>query len=101
MNKRMTLLTIVSSLVVVIVGITIAYAALQANLSITTQTITQNAQTWLVKFTGSATPTAGGTSATGRSCGAATVGDTTVTVATTTLSKPEDSCTYKLTVSNA
>ena len=101
--KRMTLLSIVCGLVVAIVGITIAYAAteLSSNLSITTSKITQSQQTWNVGFTGSsATATVGGTSDTGRSCGTASITPTTVTVANTSLSKPNDSCTYALTVAN-
>ena len=102
MKNRTTLLTIIATLVVVIVGITIAYAALSTTLNITTNKITQSALTWNVGFTGSsATGTAGGTASTaGRSCGTATISSSTVTVADTTLSKPDDSCTYTLTVKN-
>lgn len=99
--KKTTLLSIVLGLVVVVVGITVAYAALSTTLNITTSKITQSALTWDVGFVGnSATATVGGTSATGRSCGAATITSTTVTIADTTLSKPDDSCTYTLSVKN-
>ena len=102
MNKRLSLLTIVSALIVAIVGITIAYAALSTTLTVTTSNISQNVLTWNVGFQGtSATATAGGTSETGRNCGAATITSTTVTVATTTLSKPDDSCTYALVIKNS
>ena len=102
MNKRLSLLTIVSALIVAIVGITIAYAALSTSLSITTSNITQNILTWNVGFQGSsATASVGGTSDTGRSCGTASITSTTVTVAATTLSKPDDSCTYALVIKNS
>ena len=100
--NRSSLLTIIVALIVVLVGITVAYAALSATLTVTTNKITQSALTWSVGFTGtSATATAGGTSGTERSCGTATITASSVTVADTKLSKPDDSCTYKLTIKNS
>lgn len=96
-NYKFVLLIAITS----VLGIAIAYAALSTTLTITTNKITQNALTWNVGFvTGTITPTAGGTSGTGRTCGSATVTASAVTVADTTLSKPDDSCTYKLQVKN-
>ena len=88
-------------LIVGLVSMTVAYAALSATLNITINKVTQNAVTWNVAFaTGTVTPTVGGTGDVGRSCGNATVTATTVTVSNTTLSKPDDSCTYQLTIKN-
>jgi len=86
---------------ILVVGVVVAYAALSTTLTITFGNVTQNALTWNVAFTaGTVNGTPGGTSATGRSCGAATVTANSVSVAATTLSKPGDSCTYALTVKN-
>ena len=95
------LLTIVGVIVLLIVGISVVYAALSTTLNITAGSVTQSQMSWNVAFqAGTVNATAGGTSETGRVCGAATVTDTTVTVDSTTLSKPDDSCTYALTVKN-
>lgn len=84
-----------------IFAIVIAYAALSATLTITTNKITQNALTWNVGFaTGTVNATAVGTSATGRTCGAATATANSITIADTTLSKPEDACIWKFTIKN-
>ena len=100
-KNQKQLLTIVGAVVLLIVGISVVYAALSSTLSITTGSVTQSEMSWNVAFqTGTVNATPGGTSATGRVCGAATVTADTVTVANTTLSKPEDSCTYALTVKN-
>lgn len=102
MKNRTELVTVLVSVITVIVGITVAYAALSTSLTVTSNKVAQNALTWNVGFTGStATATVGGTSDTGRSCGTATITPTTVTVSDTTLSKPDDSCTYTLTVKNS
>ena len=99
-DKRQKQLVIIAVLFIIL-GTGIAYAALSTTLTITANKITQNSLSWNVGFTGtSATGTAGGTSATGRSCGAATITSTAVTIADTTLSKPDDSCTYQLTIKN-
>ena len=100
-KNQKQLLTIVGAVVLLIVGISVVYAALSSTLSITTGSVTQSEMSWNVAFqTGTVNATPGGTSETGRVCGAATVTADTVTVANTTLSKPEDSCTYALTVKN-
>lgn len=100
-KNQKQLLTIVGAVVLLIVGISVVYAALSSTLSITTGSVTQSEMSWNVAFqTGTVNATPGGTSGTGRVCGAATVTADTVTVAATTLSKPEDSCTYALTVKN-
>ena len=94
---------VIGCLFVAVIALSIAYAALSANLDITFGTVTQNVLTWNVGFRtspSSVTGTAGGTSATGRSCGTATVARKQVTVAATELSKPGDKCTWALTVKN-
>ena len=96
-NYTIALIAVIAA----ICGVGIAYAALSTTLTITTNKVTQNALTWNVAFTtGTVNATVGGTSATGRTCGAATVTANAVTVADTTLSKPGDSCTYALTIKN-
>ena len=96
-NLRILLL----AAVIMLVGIGIAYAALSSTLTVTMNKVTQSALTWNVAFvTGTVNGTTGGTGSTGRSCGDATVTANSVTVADTTLSKPDDSCTYALTIKN-
>lgn len=101
-NKQKDLSTIVFFLVVVVIGMSIAYAALSSTLTISMNQVTQNSLSWDVAFqTGTVTGTPGGSSSsTGRSCGNATVTADSVTVADTLLSKPDDSCTYKLVIKN-
>ncbi|MBR2678461.1 MAG: hypothetical protein IKE63_03495 [Bacilli bacterium] len=99
MNKKYSM--ILGAAIMSVFAIVIAYAALSATLTITTNKITQNALTWNVGFTtGTVNATAVGTSATGRTCGSATVAATSITVADTTLSKPGDGCIWKFTVKN-
>jgi len=85
---------------VVLFGVAVAYAALSATLTITTNKVTQSVQTWGHTMSCSKTSDVG-TSATGRSCGAISVNGTAATVADTTLSKPEDGCVYKCTITNS
>ena len=90
-------------LVATVCGLAIAYAALSANLDVQFGTVTQNIQSWNVAFdttTSPVTATVGGTSATGRVCGTATVTADTVTVGNTQLSKPGDKCTWPLKINN-
>lgn len=86
---------------ILVVGVVVAYAALSTTLTITFGNVTQNALTWNVAFTtGTVTGTPSGTSGTGRTCGDATVTANSVSVAATTLSKPDDKCTYALVIKN-
>ena len=99
---RQNLMVVIYIMVVVIAGVSVAYAALSTTLSITTSKITQNALSWEVGFrSGNVTPTSTGSSNSGRVCGTATVTSSTVTIANTTLSKPDDTCTYELVVENS
>ncbi len=99
-TKKMSVLIIF--LVLAIFAVSIAYSALSQSLNITATSVTESALTWNVAFqTGSVTGVEGGSSSSsGRSCGVATVTANSVSVATTTLSKPDDSCTYALTINN-
>ena len=101
-NNKKQLSSIIMILIVVVVAMSIAYAALSTTLNITMNKVVQSSiGGWDVHFEGSsATATVGGTGDTGRSCGVATITPNTVTVADSALSKPDDSCTYKLTIAN-
>ena len=81
--------------------ISIAFAALSQTLNITSGKVTQNALTWNVGFVaGTYTGTPDGTSSNGLSCGNVTATRNTLTVNNTTLSKPDDVCTYSIPISN-
>lgn len=89
--------------VVMVISIGIAYAALSATLTVTTNSVKQSVYTWSHTMTCTKTNDVG-TSDTGRSCGAvrtSTNGTTAVIIEETTLSKPDDACVYKCTISNA
>ena len=94
MRNKQKFSVMLSAMLVLLVGLSIAYAALSTTLNVTVSSVgSQGGMSWNVGFTGSsATPTVLGTSATGRSCGTATITTTAVTIADTTLSKPDDSC---------
>ena len=101
MQKKILKTTLIVALVL-LAGVSIAYAALSTTLNITFGKVTQNALTWNVGFTGTeATGETGGTSGTGRSCGKATITASAITLADTTLSKPGDKCTYTFTIKNS
>ena len=100
-KNQKQMLTIIGAIVLLIVGISVAYAALSSTLNITTGSVTQGTMSWEVGFLpGTVEAAVGGTSDTGRSCGDATATASTVTIANSTLSKPDDSCTYQLTIKN-
>ena len=101
--KRSNYLKILGVALVMVVSIGIAYAALSATLTVTTNKVTQNALTWAITMSCSKTNDVG-TSTTGRSCGevrSSTNGTTAVIIEDTTLSKPEDGCVYKCTITNS
>ena len=100
--RNLNLKVVLVAVVITLLGIAVAYAAMSTSLNVTTNNITLTNLSWNVGFQGnSATPSVGGTSDAGRSCGSATITSSTVTVSNTTLSKPDDSCTYELTISNS
>ena len=95
---------IMGVLSVMILGLSIAFAALSATLNINFGNVNQTVQTWNVGFDTTGSPkaaTASGSSATGRTCGAATITATTVTIANTELSKPDDACRWDLVIKNS
>lgn len=86
---------------VLLVGLTVAYATLSTTLNITFGNVSSEALSWNVGFrTGTVTGTASGTGDVGLDCGNVTVTTTAVTLSGVTLSKPEDVCTYPLTIEN-
>ncbi len=92
-------------LVVIVIGLVlligVAYAALSQTLEITTTAVTSSGISWNVGFqSGNVTGTKGGTSTADVVCGTATVTGSSVSVAASTLSKPDDSCTYALVIKN-
>ena len=100
---RRNYLRILLVAVVMVISIGIAYAALSATLTLTTNSVKQSVYTWSHTMTCEMTNEVG-TSSTGRSCGAVrttTNGTTAVVIEDTTLSKPDDACIYKCTITNA
>ena len=103
MRQRKNYIMILAIAIAAIAGVAVAYAAMSQVLNVTTNKVTQTAVSGSIGFDTTGSPisaTLGGTSSTGRSCGTATVTATSVTVADTTLSKPDDSCTYALSIKN-
>ena len=100
MKNRQKLSVTLVALLVTVVGLSIAYAALSQTLNITVNKVTENAITFGASWGSTCTLTTGGTSDTGRSCGAASGSGANLTIADTTLSKPGDSCTYQCTINN-
>ena len=97
-NNQKKLFSIVGAILLVLAGITIAYAALSATLNITINKVTQNAQTWNVQFdTTAVTPTVTGSGAT---CPAVTPTALAVAVGNVVLDYPGDQCTYALKIKN-
>lgn len=100
-KERKTMYISILALIFTVTCLSVAYAALKTNISVRFGKVTQKALTWDIGFQeGIVAGQAAGTSATGRSCGNVTVTKENVTVATTSLSKPEDSCIYTLVVEN-
>ena len=101
-NNNKGIYAVLGVLCVVVLALSISYAALSSTLNINFGTVTQSQQTWDVGFVaGAVTATTMGTSATGLTCGVATVTKNSVSVANSTISKPGDGCVYELTVSNS
>ena len=93
-NKTILIVTLLCA---ALFGLSIAYAALSATLTITMGKVTQNALSWNVGFE---TGTVTGTKTGGATCGQATATADTVTVANTTLQTLHDKCVYKLKIKN-
>lgn len=98
-NKKIIIAASITAVLLLLVSI--AFAALASQLNISFGNVSQNALRWNVGFKGSsATATQEGTSNTGLSCGTATITPSTVAINDSTLSKPGDKCTYSLTIEN-
>ena len=100
MKNTQKLSVILGVLLVVIVGLSVAYAALSTTLSVNFTNVSSDAITWGGVSMSCSLTTTGGTSGTGRSCGAASGSGTSVTIADTSLSKPGDYCLYTCTLTN-
>ena len=101
MKEHKNIYILLIALCIGVVGLSIGYAALSTQLTITTNKITISAQTWKVAFNnGTVNAITSSTSNTGFSCGVATVDDSSVSIAESLLSKPGDKCTYALTIKN-
>lgn len=103
-NKNKSMIVIILVLVIALITLSVAFAALSATLKINFGNVNQTVQTWNVGFDTTGSPkaaTASGSSATGRTCGAATITATTVTIANTELSKPDDACRWDLVIKNS
>lgn len=100
MKNRQRLSVALVALFVVVIGLSVAYAALSTTLNITVNNVSVNNLTWSIGISCSLT-TSGGTSDTGRSCGAVSASGTSITIADSQLSKPGDYCLYTCTVSNS
>lgn len=96
-NERKSLFVIVTILAVAVLGLSIAYAALSSTLTARFGSVSQTPQTWAVGFQPG---TAAGTSVGGVDCGNATVTANQASVGDIMLSKPNDKCTYQLTIKN-
>ncbi len=104
--KNQKNLTIALTVLIAVVGLTIVYAALSQNLSITfgssaSSAVVQKGSTWDIGFD-TETATVNGTK-TGYSlatCGTASVTKEGVTISSATLYTPGDSCTWNVKVKN-
>lgn len=97
-NRKLNQILVVTLLV--LVGISVGYAALSSTLTIQGNTLTQSAQTWNIGFTGTTATAIVGGGDEGRACANATVSSTSVSVTSISLSKPGDYCKYALTIKN-
>ena len=101
MKEHKNIYILLIALCIGVVGLSIGYAALSTQLTITTNKFTISAQSWKVAFNnGTVNAITSSTSNTGFSCGVATVDDSSVSIAESVLSKPGDKCTYALTIKN-
>lgn len=100
-NERKSLFVIVTILAIAVLGLSIAYAALSTTLIARFSSVAQNPLVWQVGFVeGSIGGISTGTSDSGRECGVASVTSANASIASTTLSKPGDTCKYALTIKN-
>ena len=98
-NKALVI-SLITLVIVLLLSISIGYAALSKTLTMTTNKITQNAMSWDIGFeTGTITGVA--TSSTGTAdCGTATATKTTISGISTTLTGAGDKCAYTFKILN-
>ncbi len=101
MRNRNNLTFTLVALLVVVVGLSVAYAALSTTLNVTVNKVTENALTWNIAWGSTCTLSESSTSSTGKSCGTATGSGANLTISATTLSKPGDYCHYTCTIQNS
>lgn len=101
-SNEKTLYVIIGVLCFVVVGLSIAFAALSSQLNINFGAVSQGDQTWNVAFetNNSIQPVVFGTSDVGRNCGNASASLTQVSISNTNLSKPDDGCRWPLKIKN-
>jgi hypothetical protein len=95
--------TILVAVLLLVVTMSIGYAALSTTLTITGNNVVQAGLTWNIGFTGSSVTgvVKGGTSNTGRDCKTASITSSSVTLTDgVQLSKPGDKCSYTLNIKN-
>ena len=103
MHNRKKMFAILLVLLVLVVGISIAYSTLSKSLTVTYSSVKQVGQTWNVGFDTTTSPVSATTATVSNkdfSCNTATVTATTVTVGNISLSAPGDKCTWPLTIKN-
>ena len=104
-NRRNNLIITLSVLVVLVIGITIVYAALSVSLKVSTSNVTQNIASWNVGFAqattvkGYAQNSSGST--TGISCGNASATTNSISIEKSVLTKPGDICYWDFTLKNS
>ncbi len=95
---------ILSALIILVIGITVVYAALSQNLNVTLSNITQNVASWNVGFeegTIKGNKYNIASSSTGSiSCGDATVTANSISVGEVKLTKPGDQCYWIVNIKN-
>jgi len=103
-NNTKKLQTILVAVLLLVVTMSIGYAALSTTLTITANNVIQQSMSWNIGFTGSSVTGTGasiGNDTAGRDCKTATITTSSVTLANgVALSKPGDKCTYALTIKN-
>lgn len=104
MKNKSVVYAILVGVIISVIGISVAYAALSANLDVTFQTVTSGGASWNIGFNtnGTKTGTKSGLNSNtdGITCGDATITANSFTIGATTLVKPGDTCTWTATIQN-
>lgn len=94
-NKSLVVITILCA---VLLGLSVAYAALNATLNVTMGNVAQSALTWNVGFEPGTVQ--GSKTGANAICGEATATSNSVSIANTTLTTLHDKCVYNLKIKN-